>query len=80
MKQFLKTISWLIVSGLLIAGSVYAETHSLKAATIAAFWACLVKTPVYWLHEIIWDRAGIKAPCVDSDVVIEAIEEAVQSQ
>ena len=50
MKSFYKTVSWLVVSGILIAGCGYFETGSLKVAVMSAFWACILKTPIYWIH------------------------------
>ena len=56
-----KTISWLIVSGVLITGTAWYESGSFTVAAMAAFWACLLKTPVYWLHEHFWHREPRKA-------------------
>lgn len=80
MKCFLKTMSWLIVSGILIAVCGYAETGSVKVAVMSAFWACVLKTPIYWIHELIWSKAA--KVCVDPvspDVVCMACEQAIQA-
>lgn len=53
-KSFMKTVSWLCVSGIIIAIPALITTGSLLTALEVAFWACLFKTPVYWLHEIVW--------------------------
>lgn len=54
MKSTFKTISWLVVSG--IASTGWYESGSFKVGLFAAFWACLLKTPIYWLHEVLWER------------------------
>ena len=64
-KSLLKTVSWLFVSGILIAVAGYVETGNGKAAIMAAFWACVFKTPVYWFHEFLWERAGVPDPDID---------------
>lgn len=64
-KAFLKTVSWLFVSGLLIAVAGYCETGNFRASIMAAVWACVFKTPVYWLHEFFWERAGVPDPDID---------------
>lgn len=65
MRGLLKTASWMIASGVLIAVAGYAETGNLKTAVMASFWACLFKTPIYWVHEVIWEKVGVKKPPVD---------------
>jgi uncharacterized membrane protein len=55
-KTGVKTLSWLIVSGLLICGAAYYETHDLSKSLLTAFWACALKTPVYSLHEALFER------------------------
>lgn len=54
-KSFAKTLSWMLVSGVIIALPTLATTGSLMTALEVAFWACLFKTPVYWLHEVAWN-------------------------
>lgn len=56
-KAMAKTVSWLVISGLIIAAPTWYETGSVGTAFLVAFWACLFKTPVYWLHELGWQRA-----------------------
>lgn len=64
MKSILKTISWLLVSGLIIFVGGYFETGNALIAVKAAFWASVLKTPVYWIHEVVWTRAGVTDPVV----------------
>lgn len=63
-KTAIKSISWLLVSGVLITCTVWVETGSFKAALVSAIMACLIKTPVYSMHETaferIWDRAKLR--------------------
>jgi uncharacterized membrane protein len=80
MKCLLKTLSWLIVSGILIAFCGYMETGSALVAIKASVWACILKTPVYWVHELIWSKAKDAGPkIVEPEVVCEACEQAIQS-
>lgn len=60
-KSFAKTISWMLVSGVIIALPTLYATGSLLTALEVAFWACLFKTPVYWLHEVVWNGRKRKA-------------------
>jgi uncharacterized membrane protein len=55
-KSLWKTVSWLVISYLLFAACTWYETGSLIPALFAALWACTIKTPLYWLHEILWHR------------------------
>lgn len=55
-KTGVKTLSWLLVSGLLIFGAAYYETRSTHLSLMAAFWACALKTPVYFVHEALFER------------------------
>lgn len=55
-KAFLKTVSWLVVSGVIIAIPTYLKTNSFVTALEVAGAACVLKTPVYWLHEVVWHR------------------------
>ena len=61
-KTAVKSISWLFVSGVLITFTVWLETGSFKAALVSATMACLIKTPVYSVHETtfehLWNKAG----------------------
>lgn len=60
-KSFAKTMSWMLVSGVIIAIPTLVTTGSLVTALGVAFWACLFKTPVYWLHEVVWSGRKQKA-------------------
>ena len=51
-----KVISWAFVSATIIGTTTYVETSSLRAAAITALVAASLKTPIYSLHEIIWNR------------------------
>lgn len=51
MKVLAKTLSWAVVSGMLIFGSAYISTGLIRESLTAAFFACLLKTPVYAAHE-----------------------------
>ncbi len=62
MKSIFKTISWLLVSGLIIFSGGYFETGNALIAVKAAFWASVLKTPVYWIHEVLWAKAGVTDP------------------
>lgn len=55
-KTTVKTVSWLAVSGLLIFGAAYIETRLFYASFMTAFWACALKTPVYFVHEGAWEK------------------------
>lgn len=80
MKCLLKTMSWLIVSGILIAVCAYAETGSVKVAVTSALWACILKTPIYWAHEILWSKvSGATVNHVSPDVVCVACEQAMKA-
>ena len=79
MKSLAKTISWLIVSGILIAGCSWFESGNFTVGLMAAFWACMLKTPVYWIHEIMWDKTGHKTPKANPQVVCVACNEAAQA-
>lgn len=80
MKSFYKTVSWLIVSGILISACNWYEMRDLKVAVIAAFWGCVFKTPVYWFHEKLWSNKSTKIEPVNPNVVCQACEQALQSQ
>ena len=70
-----KTVSWLAVSYILIAATVWYESGNLSVALLAAFWACVIKTPIYSLHESLWGRV-IFTPNVIS--VCEEMKEIAQ--
>lgn len=55
-KTGVKTFSWLIVSGLLIFAAAYVETRNPYLSFMMAFWAFALKTPVYSLHEVLFER------------------------
>ncbi len=68
-----KTVSWLVVSYILIASTVWYESGSIWIALVAALWASLLKTPAYSVHEHIWGKIkfaaivckGCKQHCAD---------------
>lgn len=70
----MKSISWAIVSGVIIGVTAYAETRSLKAAGITALVSALLKTPVYGLHELAWGGKKKKKqePCGRCEIRIAA--------
>lgn len=80
MKNLYKTISWLIVSGVLIAACNWYEIGDLKTACLGAFWSCVFKTPVYWIHELIWNKKVKKHDPIDPQIVCVACEQALQAQ
>lgn len=53
---FLKTATWLVISYILIAATAWYESGNLWVGLLAAFWASLIKTPVYSMHEALWSR------------------------
>ena len=55
-KTTVKTVSWVIVSGLVIFVAAYTETRMPVASFMTAFWACLLKTPFYSVHEVVFER------------------------
>ena len=56
-----KTISWLVISYILIAATAWYESGNLTIGLLAAFWATIIKTPVYSLHESLWGKIIFKA-------------------
>jgi uncharacterized membrane protein len=60
MKTATKTFSWLIVSGILIFCTTGLSTGNWWGAFISALSACVIKTPVYSIHETLfeslWER------------------------
>jgi len=56
-KDLTKTLSWLIVSGLLFFVSALAGGSPLYTAFITTAIACALKTPVYMIHEMVFERA-----------------------
>lgn len=67
-----KTISWLAVSYVLIAGTAWYESGNWKVGLLAALWACVIKTPVYSLHEAIWGKIIFKD--AKPVLVVEVVE------
>lgn len=65
MRSILKTLSWLMVSGLIIFASALYECGSVRLALWAALIASFLKTPVYWLHEVAWSKSGVDPECSD---------------
>lgn len=51
-----KTISWMIVSSIMIAGCAWFASGSLIVGLMAAFWANFIKLPLYYAHEAVWGR------------------------
>jgi hypothetical protein len=51
-----KTLSWMIVSGIVICLSVGISTGQWWAAFIGTVWSCLTKMPVYSVHDWVWDH------------------------
>lgn len=81
MRNFQKTISWLIVSGLLIAVCNYWEVRNLKLAIMSSFWACVFKTPIYWIHEYVWSKSKIEPiKTIEPTVVCDACQLALQAE
>lgn len=64
-KTIAKSISWAVVSGIIIGITAYVETANLKAAFVTALVSALLKTPIYSLHELAWGKGSKKkaAPC-----------------
>lgn len=82
-----KTVSWLCVSGVLIALTAWFESGSLMVGLMTAFWASLIKTPVYSLHESLWGKIIFKDKPKETHNVItfecsvcaEKLQEAVEA-
>lgn len=55
-KTLIKTVSWALVSGVLIFGSAYSATGLVRESLLAACFASLLKTPVYAAHEPLFER------------------------
>ena len=51
-----KTVSWMIVSFILIAATGWYEFGNLWVAVMASAWATLFKIPLYSLHEHLWGK------------------------
>ena len=59
-KILVKTLSWAAVSGLLIFVPAYFETCSLWSAFVVAFFGVAAKTPVFPVHEAVFERVWRK--------------------
>lgn len=55
-RTFMKTLSWAVLSGILIGTTAYVETGSIKAAFVTALVASMLKTPLYTIHEMAWGK------------------------
>jgi uncharacterized membrane protein len=55
-----KTVSWLVVSGILITCTGWFESGSFMVGFMTAVWASIIKTPIYSLHEALWGRVIFK--------------------
>jgi uncharacterized membrane protein len=60
-KDLAKTLSWLVVSGLLFFVSALMGGSPLYTAFITTAIACALKTPVYMVHEMVFERLWHKA-------------------
>lgn len=56
MRVILKSLSWAVVSGLIIGTTAYLGTGCIRGAIVTAIVSALLKTPAYTVHELIWDR------------------------
>lgn len=81
-----KTLSWLTISYILIAATAWYESGNLTIGLFAAFWATLIKTPVYAIHESLWGRIIFKNKPVEHchnvitfqcSVCAEKVDEAI---
>lgn len=76
-----KTLSWLVISYLLICSTAWYESGNLTIGMWAALWACIIKTPVYWFHEAIWGKIIFKKHqshiTFKCSVCAEKVEEAI---
>lgn len=57
-----KTLSWAAVSGAIIFTTALVETGMWKAAFVTALVSALLKTPVYSIHEVLWNRRDQTEP------------------
>lgn len=57
-----KTMSWYVISFVIITLTGFYEFRSWKLAALTAFWASLIKTPVYTIHEHWWGRRIFSKP------------------
>jgi uncharacterized membrane protein len=55
MKTVYKSLSWAVVSGIIIGTTAFIECGSLKTALVTALVASLLKTPFYSVHECMWN-------------------------
>lgn len=67
MKTFIKSMSWMVISGILIFTTTYISTGSIQASFWSAFSASLVKTFIYGIHEKaferLWDSPNFDNAC-----------------
>jgi len=56
MLTLAKTLSWAVVSAIIIGTTTYVETTNVQAALVTALVASMLKTPVYHVHEMAWNR------------------------
>lgn len=54
-KTHWKTFTWVIVSGIVIWVGAYIEIRDVYLSFMAAFWAVVLKTPFFWVHEHVWE-------------------------
>ena len=55
LKRILKTISWRVTATSTTMGIVYFLTGELKTAGSIAFLEVILKSIIYYLHELIWE-------------------------
>lgn len=55
-----KTLSWLLVSGALIFIADFAVTRNWRGSVAAALAACLLKTPAYAIHEVLFENIWVR--------------------
>lgn len=75
----LKTLSWAFVSGIIIGTTTYCETGCIRAALVTALVASTLKTPVYSLHEMAWNRLKHKKERADTIPMPQKQAEAKQA-
>lgn len=79
MKTFYKSLSWALVSGVIIGSSAYMESGSLRIAFMTALLASLLKTPFYSLHECLWNMdwrrrtRTVKVEIINEPILEEAL-------
>lgn len=65
-KPLTKTFSWAILTFFIFAGSNYWGTGNIWAAVYSTLIGCIIKTPLFWIHEISWTIPVIE-PVPDSN-------------